>query len=77
MKLRQMVVATAYQRQGLGWTLLSGVETVLSAGGVPTPTLHARWSAVGYYRRIGYSTHGERFIDISLPHVEMRKQLTA
>ncbi len=77
MKLRQMAVATDYQRQGLGRTLLSGVETVLSACGVTTLTLHARWSAVGFYRRLRYSTHGERFIEIGLPHVEMRKQLSA
>ena len=76
-KLRQMAVATASQRQGLGRTLLSGVETVLSAGGVTTLTLHSRWSAVGFYRRLGYATHGECFIEIGLPHVEMRKQLTA
>jgi predicted GNAT family N-acyltransferase len=77
MKLRQMAVATAYQRQGLGRTLLSGVETVLLMRGVTTLTLHARWSAVGFYHRLGYATHGERFIEIGLPHVEMRKQLIA
>jgi predicted GNAT family N-acyltransferase len=73
MKLRQMAVATEYQRQGLGWTLLSGVEAILLGGGVTTLTLHARWSAVGFYRRLGYSTHGERFIEIGLPHVAMGK----
>ena len=72
-----MAVATDYQRQGLGRTLLSGVETVLSAGGVTTLILHARWPSVGFYRRLRYSTHGERFIEIGLPHVEMRKQLSA
>jgi predicted GNAT family N-acyltransferase len=76
-KLRQMAVATNYRRQGLGRTLLSGVETVLSAGGVKTLTLHSRWSAVGFSRRLGYVTHGECFIEIGLPHVEMLKQLTA
>ena len=75
-KLRQMAVATAYQRQGLGRNLLSGVEAILLGGGVTTLTLHARWSAVGFYRRLGYATHGERFIEIGLPHVEMRKQLS-
>jgi predicted GNAT family N-acyltransferase len=77
MKLRQMAVATAYQRQGLGRTMLSGVESVLLAGGVTTLTLHARWTAVGFYRRLGYAIQGERFIEIGLPHVEMRKQLSA
>jgi predicted GNAT family N-acyltransferase len=76
-KLRQMAVATAYQQQGLGRTLLSGVESVLLAGGVTTLTLHARWTAVGFYRRLGYATQGERFIEIGLPHVEMRKRLIA
>ena len=77
MKLRQMAFAMAYERQGLGRTLISGVETVLSAGGVITLTLHARWSAVGFYRRLGYATLGERFIEIGLPQVEMCKRLTA
>jgi predicted GNAT family N-acyltransferase len=77
MKLRQMAVATARQRQGLGRTLLSGVEAILLGGGVKTLTLHVRWSSVGFYRRLGYATHGERFIEIGLPHVEMRKRLIA
>ena len=76
-KVRQMAVATAYQRQGLGRTLLGGVEAILLGGGVATLTLHVRWSSVGFYRRLGYATHGERFIEIGLPHVEMRKQLSA
>jgi predicted GNAT family N-acyltransferase len=77
MKLRQMAVATEYQRQGLGRTLLSGVEILLLGEGVKTLTLHVRLSAVGFYRRLGYATHGERFIEIGLSHVEMRKQLSA
>jgi ribosomal protein S18 acetylase RimI-like enzyme len=76
-KLRQTAVAAEYQRQCLGRTLLSGVEAFLLGGGVTTLTLHARWSAVGFYRRLGYATHGERIIEINLPHVEMRKQLSA
>jgi ribosomal protein S18 acetylase RimI-like enzyme len=67
MKLCQMAVATPYQRQGLGHTLLSGVETLLLGEGVKILTLHVRWSAVGFYRRLGYATHGERFIEIGLP----------
>jgi predicted GNAT family N-acyltransferase len=53
------------------------VYTVLLAVGVTTLTLHARLSAVGFYRRLGYATHGEHFIEIGLPHVDMCKQLAA
>lgn len=74
-KLRQMAVATAHQRQGLGRTLLSGVEAMLQARGVTVIILHARLSAVGFYRRLGYASHGKSFIEIGLPHMEMRKQL--
>jgi ribosomal protein S18 acetylase RimI-like enzyme len=66
-KLCQMAVATEYQYQGLAQPLLSVVETVLMAGGVTTLTLHARCSAVGFYRPLGYSTHGERFIRSAFP----------
>jgi predicted GNAT family acetyltransferase len=72
-KLRQMAVATEYQRQGLGQAFLRGMATVLLGEGVTTLILNSRLFAVGFYRRLGYATHGECLVEIVLPHVQMRK----
>jgi predicted GNAT family N-acyltransferase len=37
--------------------------------------MHARKTAESFYEKIGYSTYGDEFIEVTLPHVEMRKNL--
>ena len=74
-KLRQMAVAAALQRQGVGRALLEGVEGILAEHGVRQLMLHARLSAVGFYQRLGYQEQGEIFDEIGLPHRAMHKRL--
>jgi predicted GNAT family N-acyltransferase len=38
-------------------------------------TLHARESALPFYAKLGYQRVGSRFLEIQLPHWEMRKSL--
>lgn len=74
-QLRQMVVATAYQGQGVGAALLAAAEAQLQQRGVCQVVLHARQSAVGFYQKSGYSCQGEAFIEVGLPHFRMAKML--
>ncbi|MFO1489638.1 MAG: GNAT family N-acetyltransferase [Kiritimatiellia bacterium] len=75
-KIRQMAVAPEEQGKGYGRTLLESVESVLSARGVTNLSMHARKTAAGFYATLGYMTYGNDFIEVGLPHVEMRKRLT-
>jgi hypothetical protein len=74
-RIRQMAVSPDHQRQGLGRRLLEYLENDLRARGFRTLVLNARTSAVGFYERLGYSVHGEEFVDVTVPHVRMSKRV--
>jgi len=72
-KIRQMAVSPGHQRKGLGQRLLGELENDLQARGFKNFVLNARASAVGFYERLGYTVVGEEFMDLTVPHVKMRK----
>lgn len=74
-KLRQMAVAPEQQRRGCGRLLMQRVEAVLLQRGLTHLSLHARKTATGFYTGLGYTTRGEDFIEVGIPHVEMSKVL--
>jgi predicted GNAT family N-acyltransferase len=38
-------------------------------------TMHARQNAVGFYEKMGYRRVGDAFIEITIPHYVMEKDL--
>lgn len=74
-KIRQMVVDEPYQRQGTGTSLLKKTEDALADRGFQSIELHARELATGFYEKLGYRVEGEPFIEVTIPHSKMRKQL--
>ena len=74
-KLRQMAVEPMHQRGGIGKFLMQQVENELRQQEHAVVILHARNTAVGFYQSLGYETKGEEFIEVTLPHVLMQKQL--
>ncbi len=74
-RLRQMAVAAACQRTGVGSRLVRFAEAFLADKGVREIVLHARDTAVGFYERLGYRTEGERFVEVGIAHWTMSKTL--
>ncbi|WP_442485179.1 GNAT family N-acetyltransferase [Aeoliella sp. SH292] len=74
-KIRQMAVGPEYQGQGLGRRLLTAVEGDLQERGIATVELAARLEALGFYEKLGYHAVGEQFVEVGIPHQEMRKTL--
>ncbi len=74
-KLRQMAVEPALQGRGLGAQLVGRGEEVLCGLGAATIALSARVTAGGFYRRLGYAVVGEAFVEVTIPHVRMEKQV--
>lgn len=72
-KIRQMAVAPAWQGKGLGRRLMEELERELKTRGFREFELHARRSAEGFYQRLGYTTVGGEFIEVTIPHVKMVK----
>jgi predicted GNAT family N-acyltransferase len=74
-KLRQMAVAAAHQRTGVGSRLVQSIEAELIQRGIEEIQLHARDVAVGFYQHLGYRQQGEPFVEVSLPHRKMTKSI--
>lgn len=74
-KLRQMAVHQKMQRNGIGHAIMQFAEHVARDAGFKTMTMHARKTAAPFYEKIGYAAYGDEFIEVTIPHVEMRKTL--
>ncbi len=74
-KLRQMAVAETHQGRAIGAEMLMTAETTARARGAKRILLAARMSAAGFYSRHGYQIQGEPYIEVTLPHITMWKDL--
>lgn len=74
-RLRQMAVLKNLQGKGIGRALMQFAENIARDRGFRKITMHARKSATGFYEKLGYVTSGEEFVEVTLPHVVMEKQL--
>lgn len=74
-RLRQMAVLKNLQGKGIGRALMQFAENIARDRGFRKITMHARKSATGFYEKLGYATSGEEFVEVTLPHVVMEKQL--
>lgn len=74
-KLRQMAVHQKMQRNGIGHAIMQFAEHVARDTGFKTMTMHARKSAELFYEKLGYAAYGDEFIEVTIPHIEMRKKL--
>jgi ribosomal protein S18 acetylase RimI-like enzyme len=75
-RMRQLAVRTELQGRGIGRALVAFSERFARQQGFDEIILHARETAVGFYERLGYESDGGRFIEVTIPHVRMRKLLT-
>lgn len=74
-RLRQMAVLNDLQGKGIGRALMNFAENIARDLGYKTLRMHARANAVGFYEKVGYRIFGDQFIEITIPHYVMEKQL--
>lgn len=74
-QLRQMAVHQKLQRNGLGAAMLQFAENVARDTGFRVISMHARETAIGFYEKLGYQVEGDEFLEVTIPHYEMRKIL--
>lgn len=67
-RLRGMAVDPAHQGEGIGSLLLDAVVERCRAAGAEVIWAHGRDSALGFYRRRGWSVEGEGYLEIGIPH---------
>ena len=73
--LKQLAVDSARQQQGTGRLLMASMENFARQQGGRRLCLHSRVSAQGFYEKLGYQTQGEAFLEFTIPHIEMFKDL--
>lgn len=76
-RIRQFVIRPEHQGRGLGALLLRRMENHLNAQGYRQCALRARLQSAGFYLKQGYVATSAVFWEVTLPHVEMKKRLTA
>lgn len=74
-RLRQMAVLNSLQGKGIGRALMQFAENIARDRGFRTITMHARKTATGFYEKLGYKVIGDEFVEVTIPHVVMEKDL--
>ena len=74
-KMRQVAVAPDVQGSGIGSELVAYAESFARERGYARMVAHARCTATGFYLRNGYSTSGGQFIETTIPHILVSKDL--
>ena len=74
-RLRQLAVLNNLQGKGVGTAILQFSENLARDLGYKKITMHARKNTVDFFEKLGYQTVGEEFIEITIPHFEMHKEL--
>lgn len=73
-KFRQMAVKETRQGSGIGRVIMDAAEAICWANGYNKITLHARVTAEDFYKKLDYTTTGDVFTEVGIPHVVMEKQ---
>ncbi len=74
-KMRQVAVDDQFQGAGIGAKLVEYSEAYALDHGFKIMEMHARKSAVPFYQKLGYETVGEEFLEVTIPHYKMKKNL--
>jgi ribosomal protein S18 acetylase RimI-like enzyme len=74
-RLRQMAVLNDLQGKGVGRALMNFAENIARDGGYKILRMHARQNALGFYEKVGYKVKGDQFMEVTIPHYVMEKQL--
>lgn len=70
-KLRQMAIASAWQRKGVGSQLIQYAITFTKQKGKEKIILHARQIAIPFYAKLGFKIVGTPFKEVGIPHCKM------
>ncbi|HCG74234.1 GNAT family N-acetyltransferase [Staphylococcus caprae] len=70
-------VAITKENRGLGYgiQLMEAIEEIAKDLNFKELMMHAQTQAQGFYTRLGYSTHGETFIEENIEHIIMKKTM--
>lgn len=71
----RMAVLAHWRRQGIGGALLAAVVAAARARGLSRVQLSAQQHAVEFYKRYGFDTVGDTFLEAGIVHIAMQKNI--
>ena len=74
-QIGRMAVDAQWRRKGVGGEILKFLEDSARKQGLTRSVLHAQEYVKSFYAAHGYQQHGDTFLEVDIPHVEMRKEL--
>ena len=74
-RLRQMAVLNNLQGKGVGSAILQFAENLARDRGYKKIMMHARKNTAEFFEKCGYKVSGPEFIELTIPHYQMIKEL--
>lgn len=75
-KLERICILLDYRGQSFGKQIIQFMEKTISENGYTMSKLNAQTHAEEFYKRLGYETISDTFLDAGIPHVTMTKLLS-
>ena len=74
-RIGRMAVLQPLRGGGAGRQVMQALEQAARERGDREVILSAQRSAEGFYRRLGYAASGDTYLDVGIPHIDMRRPL--
>ncbi|WP_419888266.1 GNAT family N-acetyltransferase [Neobacillus niacini] len=76
-KLERICILEPYRKFGLGKVILATLEGIAAERGAKKVKLHGQTHAEGFYKKLGYQTASDIFMEDGIPHILMLKELSS
>ncbi len=74
-RLRQLAVLSGLQGKGIGRAMVQFAENLARDNRYHRIIMHARKDSIHFFEKLGYQVESEPFIELTIPHVVMGKEL--
>lgn len=75
-KLERICILESFRKFGLGKNIIKALEVIAEEQGASKVKLHGQTHAEGFYKKLGYHTSSDVFIEDGIPHILMLKEIT-
>ena len=75
-KLERICILEPYRKFGLGKVIIQTLEEIAKDKEIDRVKLHGQTQAEGFYKKLGYQTSSNVFIEDGIPHILMIKELS-
>ena len=75
-KLERICILQPYRKFGLGKIIIKALEEIAEEQGASQVKLHGQTQAEGFYKKLGYLTSSDIFMEDGIPHILMLKEIT-